>query len=145
MNPGNKTWNSGVWAKKLQTISENKVKGVNCTEKVIARAKFILKNRREGGKVPPPVKGIGFFPFEEDLRYHILETFVVINAGTPLSFFANPYVKDLLNGLNPRHRPVYRKKLTKLLRCVSDTLQQEVSLLMPTSLKITTSSLAFNL
>ena len=67
MNPGNKAWNSGVWAKKLQTISENKVKGVNYTEKVIARAKIILKNGKEDGKVPPLVKGLGFFPIRGGL------------------------------------------------------------------------------
>ena len=122
MNPGNKTWNSGVWANKLQTISENKVKGVNCTEKVIAREKFILKNCKEDGNVPLLVKGVGFFPFEEDLPCHIHEMFVIINTGTPLTFFNNPHVKDLLNGLDSCNHPVYCIKLTKLLRCVSDTL-----------------------
>ena len=45
MNPGNKIWNSGVWTKKLQIISVNKVQGVNCTVNVIATARFILSYR----------------------------------------------------------------------------------------------------
>ena len=53
-NPGNKTRNSGVWAKKLQIISENKVKGINYTVKVIAREKNCVgKLQREWKELGP--------------------------------------------------------------------------------------------
>ena len=128
MNIGNKTWNTGVWAKKLKMISANKNKAFTFSYEARARANYILNKRETDGAVSPPVKGIGFFPFEEDLPHHIRETFVIVCTGSPMSFFENPYVKDMLTGLSPRHRPVYRKKLTKLLRCVADVSQKEVSI-----------------
>ena len=41
-------------------------------------------------------------------------------------FFTNPYVKDLLCHLEPRHCPVYRKKLTRIVWCIMDVSQSEV-------------------
>ena len=44
-----------------------------------------------------------------------------------MSFFDNHYVQDVLMGLNLRHRPVRRAKLTKLFRCAADVLQKKES------------------
>ena len=126
-NPGGKTFNSGVWSKKLKLVADNKIKNVTISEKSRARATYILNKRDGDGKTSPPVKGMSFYPFEEYLPHHICETIVIINTGSPLSFFDNPFVKNFLKGLNPRHRMVYRTKLAKLLRCVTDVSQKEAS------------------
>ena len=130
MNHGHKTWNTGVWVKKLKMIVANKANSFS--EESISRANYVLSKRENDGKTAPPVKGMSFYPFEEYLPNHIRETYVIICTGSPMSFFDNPYVRDLLSGLNPRHRPVYRSKLTKLLRCVTDVSQKEVSIILMT-------------
>ncbi len=73
-----------------------------------------------------PTKGMGFFPFEEDLPHHVRQSMVIVASGVSFSFFANPYLHDYLKGLQARHRPAYHQKLVKLVRCVSDTLTEEV-------------------
>ena len=36
----------------------------------------------------------------------MLEAFVIVYTGSPVSFFANPYVQDWLRNLDPAHRPI---------------------------------------
>ena len=118
-----------MWKKKLEKISKNKITGFKFSKDVLVRVNLVMTKRLQDQKVaPPPGKGMGFFPFEEDLWNHINECLVTISTGCTISFFDNPYVRDLLSGLNPRHRPVYRLKLVRLQRCCNDVLQKEVSL-----------------
>ena len=127
MNRGNKTWHTGTWSKKLKTLADGKVKlGIgNIT--VCARAKYILSRRNNfSGPVGPPVKGMAFFPFKKDLNHHIQEALATLSTGSAMSFYGNPFVKDWLSGLEARHRPVYRQKLCRLIRCSIDTTGIEV-------------------
>ena len=125
-NVNKKTWQTGVWTKKLEQIAKGNG-AASGNVYAITRAKYILMQRNKSGKTLQPVKGIGFFPFEEDVDYHIDEAIVIISTGSPLSFYDNPFVKTWLSRLNPRHRAVYRSKLAKLIRCVNDVMQDEVS------------------
>ena len=125
-NPGNKTWESGVWNKKLSRMRKNNLSGIKFSKADIARIQCIIDNRLRDSKIAAPVKGMAFFPFEEDLWHHINECFVTISAGCTISFFDNPFVRDLLKGLAPRHRVAYHLKLVRLQRCCNDILQKEV-------------------
>ncbi len=51
----------------------------------------------------------------------------IASSGVCTSFFDNPYVRNMLLALNERHRPIYRKKLARVLICVNDVLKDEVS------------------
>ena len=129
-NRGNKTWNTGVWNKKLLTLSNGNVKEAIGNVLVVTRAKYMLFRRENGGpnvKLSKPGKGMGFYTFEEDLHHHINEAISIISSGSPLSFYNDPFVKAMLKGLNPLHRPVYRNKLAKIICCVNDVLHKEVS------------------
>ena len=68
----------------------------------------------------------GYYSFEEDLEHHVREAMVILATGCPMSFFNNPFVKDWLRHLDPKHRPVYRMKLLRIIRCISDVLNTEV-------------------
>ena len=128
MNKGNKSWHTGTWNKKLKTLADGKNKASIGNVTVRARCRYILDHRdRNVGPLTRPVKGIGFFPFEEDLSHHIREALVNVSTGSPLQFFSNPFVKDWLSNLEPRHRPVHRLKLCRLIRCVIDVTGMEVS------------------
>ena len=94
-----------MWKKELTIVAENKVTGVRCSEESMARARYILNKREGDGKTSPPVKGMSFYPFKEDLPHHIRKTYVIINTGSPLSFFDNPYVRDLLSAQWPESTP----------------------------------------
>eukprot|EP00957_Ditylum_brightwellii_P166690 12689436-Ditylum_brightwellii.AAC.1 len=75
--------------------------------------------------VTEPTKGQGFFPFEEDSPHHICEDVVIYSTGISMSFFDNPYVKLLIQGLNPCHQPIYQTKLAKIILCVHQVLTSE--------------------
>ena len=75
-------------------------------------------------------KVLVFFPFEEDLIYYIHEEIVVISTCSTLSLYDNPYVGTWITSLNSRHWPIYWLKLARLICCVIDITQQEVSSLM---------------
>lgn len=125
-NKNKKTWHTGVWTKKLEMIAKGNG-DFSRNVYAVTRARYILRQRNKSGTTLQPVKGIGFFPFEEDVNHHIDEAIAIISTGSPLSFFDNPFVKSWLSRLNPRHRTVYRSKLAKLIRCVNDVMQDEVS------------------
>ncbi len=59
--------------------------------------------------------------------HHIDEALVICSTGIGVSFFGNPFVRNWLQNLEPRHRPIYRIKLTRVIRCIQDILQSEVS------------------
>ena len=147
-NKGKDTYDTGVWTKNLEWIAQNK-KHVNGDGVAIERAKFILKLRLDHGEealskvclsnnfcVGPKVltsyhtQGKGFYPFEEDVDHHIREAFVIISSGLGTGFFQNPHVIELLRGLNKRHRPLYHRKMLRLLRVVVYTLNEEISLII---------------
>ncbi len=92
----------------------------------MAKAQFILDMREKCSKNAPPVKGMPFFDFEENLEYQIQEGQAIISTGSVVSFFDNPFVRSLLTTLNPRHKVVYRLKLAKLVRCINDVMYEEV-------------------
>ena len=120
-----KTWDTGIFNTKLKVIA-NGNSSAKGNKKAIARGKYLLERRMVTCKTPQPSKGDGFYPFEEDLFHHINEALVIISTGSSCSFFNNAYVRDLLTGLNERHRPVYPQKLARLLRVVGDVQQEEV-------------------
>ena len=123
------SWNSGIWKKKYSRLAKGgPVAEGNTT--AVYRAKHVLTMRENHGRsmtVTEPTKGVGFFPFEEDLPHHIREALVICSTGISTSFFDNPYVKSLLQGLNPQHRPVYRMKLAKIILVIHEVLTTEVS------------------
>ena len=116
-----------MWTKKLKLIAKGSGAAKGKVD-IVTRAKYILKMREKDSTIPQLTKGIGFYSFEEDLHHHINEAIVIISTGSPLSFFDNPFVKTMLRGLDPRHRPVYRSKLAKVIRCINDVMQEEVSM-----------------
>ena len=75
-------------------------------------------------------KVLVFFPFEEDLIHYIHEEIVVISTCSTLSLYENPYVGTWITSLNSRHWPIHLIKLARLICCVIDITQQEVSSLM---------------
>ncbi len=44
---GNKSWETGVWKKKLENIITNKVQGVKFTKSQLARANYVLERRSQ--------------------------------------------------------------------------------------------------
>ena len=127
MNPGNKSWNTGVFKRKLITLANGSIVGRDLA--TVSKAKFILA-RREGGifggyepRAHAPLK---FFPFEEDLDHQIREGLLICGTGVATSFFDNAFVRDYVKALEPRHRVVYRLKLVRIIRCIMDVLQSEV-------------------
>ena len=126
-NIGNTSWNTGVWKRKLTSIANGKVKCVTGNIVAQTRAKFILKMRNSTSPnfIPPTVGR--YFSFEETLCHHINESLAVASTGIGVTFFGNPYVKDLLQGLNPCHRSVYHLKMARILRCICTIQNKEVS------------------
>ena len=125
-NKGNKSWNSSVYRRKLVTVATSIKNPCAKHPKSQLRAKYILDKRDNKSKLPKPVCGMGFFPFEEQLKHHVDEGLSLASTGIGVSFFQNPYVRDYLQGLQPRHRPVYRLKLVRIIRCIIDVSQSEV-------------------
>ena len=115
----------------IKAIAEKTSRKLKHDKVAITRAKHILAMRERkigvAGGLSPPTKGIGFFPFEEDIMHHIGEALVVCSTGISQSFFADPYVRQWLQRMNPRHRPIYRLKLVRLIRCAMDVTHNEVS------------------
>jgi hypothetical protein len=68
-NVGNKTWNTGVFEKKLSQLSKTDGPAMG-NSIVIKRAWLILEMHAMTSKTPHPTKGDGFYNFEEDLPYH---------------------------------------------------------------------------
>lgn len=91
------------------------------------RAAYILAMSEKTDSIAIPRNGLKFFPFEEDIIHQIDEALVICSTGIGMSFFGNPYVRNWLIRLEPRHRPIYRLKLTRMIRCIQDVLQSEVS------------------
>ena len=122
-----------MWKKKLEHIADGK-KMAKAMGSVAAqtRAKYILSKRNvfskgvAGGQIDMPYKSIGFFSFEENLHHQVNEAKMMISCGLTCTFFENQYVRKTLQDLQPRHRPVYRKKLLRLVRCVIDESGEEV-------------------
>ena len=129
MKVGNKTWHSGIWKRKLETIAKSVKKPFVDHPNSQKRAQYILDMRASKSKTPQPSKGMGFFPFEEQLVHHANEARALASTGIGASFFQNPYVRDYLQQLNPRHRPLYRLKLLRLARCLIDTTGNEVCII----------------
>ena len=126
-----------MWNKQLSIISQGKLEAAGNTSAIL-RAKRILEvrdfkptsNSRYCGDSDPS-KGIGgFFSFEEDLIHHINEAYVVISTGSTVSFFSNPYVRDWLGKLEPKHRPLYRVKFLRILRVIQFVLNSEIGLML---------------
>jgi hypothetical protein len=103
---GNKTWNTGVFGKKLSHLSKTDGPAMR-NSIVIERARLILEMRALTRKTPQPTKGDGFYKFEENLPYHVREALAIASSGVSTLFFDNPYVRDMLLVLNECHRPIY--------------------------------------
>ena len=132
-NKGNRTWHSGIWKKKLEIISHGSRRQVIGSVATTTRVNYILSQRVlfskgvAGFQVGNPQKGIPFFKFEENLSHEVNEAYMMISTGISCSFFENPHVRKTFHDLQPRHRPVHRKKLIRLVRCVIDESGEEVS------------------
>ena len=124
---GNKSWNTGIWKRKLGSIANATIRCAVGNISAQTRCKLVL-SMRNGTSKGFGLKCIGgFFPFEEALGHHIRESLAIGNAGIGVTFYGNPYVKDLLQGLNSRHHWVYHMKLTMILRCICTVQSTEVS------------------
>ncbi len=109
-NVGNKTWNTGVFGKKLSQLSKTDGPAMG-NSIVIKRAQLILEMGAMTSKTPHPTKGDGFYKFEEDLPCCVREALAIASTGVSTSFFDNPYVRDMLHALNECHMPIYQKSL----------------------------------
>lgn len=136
-NSNANTWNTGVFNKKLKSMANNAM-GLGILPK--ARAQYVLEMRgilqpsghfmfEVGKPTGNPVKQrVQLFSMEEDLINHVGEAFSIVSSGCPMRIFDDPFVKDFLKLLEPRHRTVYRLKLVRLIRCIVDVQAREVSL-----------------
>ena len=113
----------------MEVLSKSKTNLGDKHISIVSRMLFILSNRQNPLGVTGPTKGIGFYPFEEDIDKHIHEALVTVSTGSTMSYFENPFVKSWLKAMDPRHRPIYRAKLGKLVRCINDVLAEEVRIL----------------
>ena len=129
---GLKTWNTGTFGKKLEVVAKGKKRAFLGKAKWSRRAEYVLAMRLKTDAIAMPLKGMKFFPFEEDIMHQIDEALVICSTGIGMSFFGNPFVRDWLHNLEPRHRPIYRLKLTRVIRCIQDVLQSEVSPILST-------------
>ena len=126
-NVGNNTWNTGCFRRKLESIISGNKPEYRCHPKSIARARHILEEREHSGKVPKSItSNEPAYTFEQQLDYHIHESIIFASTGVSASFFAHPSYHDFMRRVDPRHRPVYRLKLVRLVRCVIDVMQNEV-------------------
>ena len=144
MNKGNKSWHTGGWAKKLEVIADNRTNVTAGCTIAVTRARYIITQRTKVkggiGKVytwgnnettalgtpSSPSRCITMFSFEESLQHHATQARMMISAGLTCTFFENTYVKSALQQLQPRHRPLYRLKLIRLVRCFADESTSEV-------------------
>jgi hypothetical protein len=124
---GLKTWNTGTFGKKLEVVAKGKKRAFLRKAKWSRRAEYVLAMRLKTDAIAMPLKGMKFFPFEEDIMHQIDEALVICSTGIGMSFFGNAFVRDWLHNLQPRFRPIYRLKLTRVIRCIQDVLQSEVS------------------
>ena len=79
-----------------------------------------------GAQDDNPQKSISFFSFEENLCHEVNEAKMMVAAGLTSTYFENPYIRKILQDLEPRHRPVYQKKLLRLVRCIINESGEEV-------------------
>ena len=124
---GEGSWNTGIWSKKLSQLARNLL----CCEgipRVQKRARHVLDMRKsQSHRGIQPSKGLSFFRFEEDLPHHVREAMVISTTGVATTFFENPYVRELMARLEPRHKPVYRRKLGRLIMVIDEVVREEVS------------------
>lgn len=125
-NTGTKTWNTGVFTKKLETVAKGNKREFFGKNKYVCQAQYILSMRNNAAGTAQVLKGMKFFPFEEDIVHQIDEAFVICNIGVGMSFYGDPFVRDWLSCIEPKHRPIYCVKLLKEIRCIQDVLQSEV-------------------
>ena len=120
-----------MWTKDLNDIAAGKGPAQGNTQ-AITRAKHILFHRTnkklEDASGPTQMKG--YHSFEVDLYHHIQEAFFIVSTGSPLSFFAHPYIQDWLRNLDPAHRPIYRQKFLRILRVIQYILNKEISFIL---------------
>ena len=144
MNKGNKTWHTGGWQKKLGMIADNRYSVTAGCTLAVTRAHYIItqctKAKGGVGKIytwgnnesamigtpSAPSKSITMFSFEESLQHHAHQARMMISAGLTCTFFENTYVRSALQSIQPRYRPLYRKKLMRLVRCYADESTAEV-------------------
>lgn len=124
---GKETWYTSVFGRKLAVVAKGAQRVFLGKHKWIKRAAYVLAMRSRNDSISLPRTGMKFFPFEEDIMHQIDEALVLCSTGIGMSFFSNPFVRDWLCRLEPRHRPIYRIKLTRVIRCIQDVLQSEVS------------------
>lgn len=125
-NIGTKSWNTGVFTKKLETVAKGNKREFFGKAKYVRRVQYILSMRGNTSVTPQVSKEMKFFPFEEDIIHQIDEAFVICSTGVGMCFFSDPFVREWLRRIEPRHRPIYRVKLLKVIRCIQDVLQSEV-------------------
>ena len=70
------------------------------------------------------------FSMEDDMINHIHKILTIMSLGAPMQFYDDLFGKDFLAKLEPRHQPIFHRKLVRLVRCVVDTQSKEVRLCM---------------
>ena len=93
-NPGKKSFNTGVFNKKLLIMAENRKMKFGIAEST--RAKYLLNHRDRKRRIAVDHHGkdTSFFSMAEDLPHHVHEMKVVASTGVPNSFFNNAFVKE---------------------------------------------------
>ncbi len=79
-NVGYKTWDTGMFGKKLSQFSKTDGPAIEISI-VIKRAWLIIEIRAMTSKTPHPMKGDGFYKFEEDLPHHVREALAIASTG----------------------------------------------------------------
>ena len=92
-NVNNKTWNSGMWNKRLSALASGRQAEKNI--KVIAHAKYLLKMRTAGPVTVHSnlLHSDKYYSFEEDLYNHIHETMMILSTGCPMTSLAIPLLR----------------------------------------------------
>ena len=70
---GLKTWNTGTFGKKLEVVAKGKKRAFLGKAKWSRRAEYVLAMRLKTDAIAMPLKGMKFFPFEEDIMHAVLE------------------------------------------------------------------------
>lgn len=118
-----KGWDTGVFTSELKQIKPEDDK------KAHARASYIL-GMRQSKHLQDPGKSLQVYSFEEDLPYQLNAILANVSTGSPGTWFLNPFVRDYLQSLDPKHRVPYQLKQLRLIRVANDCIMREISLIL---------------
>ena len=99
-NKRNKSWNTGVYNKKLEVLAYGS--SLKYGIEVRTRAKCVLGHRKNNK--PAGLTGsTNIYSAAENLPHLVRAMQLIVSTGAVNSFFDNPFVKDFCRHLNDRH------------------------------------------